>query len=187
MRRTYWTLIAGMAVGLAAAGCDDTLRGVRKDTKENVDATKRAAEETGLDEAAQKAAERARQAGVVVKRKAEEIASDLGDGKRPATAREDKDAESDDSLDKARAKVTEAGREIASETKAAVILANVKQALIRDKAVDASHINVDVDDDARTVILRGSVPNAAQKTHAETIARAHANDYQVQNKLALRP
>jgi osmotically-inducible protein OsmY len=186
MRRTYWTLIAGLAVGLAAAGCDDTLRGVKKDTKENVEATKRAAEDSGLDEAAQKAAERARQAGVVVKRKAEEIASDLGDGKRPATAREDEDKDGD-SLDKTRAKVKEAGREIASETKAAVILADVKQALMRDKAVDASHIDVDVDDDARTVILRGSVPNKSQKTQAEIVARAHAKDYQVQNKLALQP
>jgi len=186
MRRTNWTLIAGMALGLAAAGCDDTLRGVQKDTKENVEATKRAAEDSGLDEAAQKAAERAKQAAVVAKRKAEEIATDIGDGKRPATAREDKDADGGGSLDNAKAKLEEAGREIGSEVKSGVILADVKQAFLRDKTLDASRIDVDVDDDARAVVLRGWVPNAAQKTQAEAVARAHAKDYQVLNKLALQ-
>jgi osmotically-inducible protein OsmY len=191
MKRTKWTLMAGVALALAAAGCDDTLRGVQKDTKENTEAAKRAAEESGLDEAAQKAAEKAKEAGVVVKRKAEEIAADLrddDDGKRTAAvpARENDD-DLGESAGKAKSKLEEAGREIGSEIKATAILADVKQALVRDETVDASNIDVDVDDDARTVILRGSVPTAAQKTKAEAVARTRAKDYTVHNKLALRP
>jgi osmotically-inducible protein OsmY len=188
MRRTQWTLVAGVALALAAAGCDDTLRGVQKDTKENTEAAKRAAEESGLDEAAQKAAEKARQAGVVVKRTAEEIAHDLrnDDAKRPAVT-VDNDDDLGESAGKAKSKIEEAGREIGSEIKATAILADVKQALMRDETVDGSHIDVDVDDDARLVILRGSVPTAAQKTRAEAVARTRAKDYKVVNKLTLRP
>lgn len=191
MRRTQWTLIAGVALALTAAGCDDTLRGVQKDTQENTEAAKRAADEAGLDEAAQKAAAKAVEVTEAAGRKAKEIATDIGDGpdERPAAPRGDGKANGDldESLGKARAKVEDAGREIGSEAKATAILTDVKAALMRDESVDAAHIDVDVDDDARRIVLSGSVPTAAQSVQAESIARRRAKDYVVINKLAVRP
>ena len=188
MRQAQWTLIAGVALALTTAACDDTLRGVQKDTQENTAAAKRAADEAGLDEAAAKAAQKAQEAAEVARRKAEEIAVDLGTrDKRPATAPADGDTSLDESLGKAKARLEEAGRAIGSEAKGAMILADVKQALMRDERVDAAHVDVDVDDDARVGTLGGSVPTAAQKGQAEAVARAKAKDYRVVNKLTVRP
>src|ERR1700730_13021483 len=44
---------------------------------------------------------------------------------------------------------------------------DVKSALIADKEVDTSAINVDTISDTKTVVLRGSVPTAAMKARAE--------------------
>ena len=62
---------------------------------------------------------------------------------------------------------------------------DVKAALLADKSVDASHIDVDVDTDAKIVSLRGTVPTAAQKAQAERIARDKAGDYSVRNELTV--
>jgi len=62
---------------------------------------------------------------------------------------------------------------------------DVKGALLADKNVDASHIDVDVDKNAKTVYLRGTVPTADQKARAERIARDKAGDYFVRNELTV--
>src|SRR4051794_17201230 len=66
-------------------------------------------------------------------------------------------------------------------TAAAANTVDVKSALIADGRVDASNINVDTFASTRTVVLKGSVPTAEQKTLAETIAREHAKDYKITN------
>jgi osmotically-inducible protein OsmY len=60
---------------------------------------------------------------------------------------------------------------------------DVKAALMADKGIDASHINVDTDIKTQTVILKGSVPTAEQKTAAEKLAAAKAVGYKVVNHL----
>lgn len=62
---------------------------------------------------------------------------------------------------------------------------DVKTALMNDKSVDASGINVDTMADTKTVVLRGTVPTAAMKAEAETIAKREAPGYTVKNELTV--
>lgn len=65
--------------------------------------------------------------------------------------------------------------------------ADVKAALIADGAVDASSINVDTMAATKTVVLKGSVPTAEQKTAAEKIAMREAPGYKIDNQLSIVP
>ena len=193
MTRKHWALIAVFGLGLSGLACDDTLRGVEKDTKENTAAAKETAKELGLDEAAKKAADKTAEAAEAARRGVEKVARDIKtDVDSPVEVKraeplQKPDVDVDDGVEdragKAAARLEEAGREIASEAKALGVLADVKAALMRDDAVDAEHINVDVDDDRRTVSLRGTVPNGAQKARAESIARGRAKGYTVVSEL----
>jgi osmotically-inducible protein OsmY len=64
---------------------------------------------------------------------------------------------------------------------------DVKSALIGDGRVDAANINVDTIADTKTVVLKGSVPTAEQKTIAESIARENAKGYTITNELTVVP
>ena len=68
---------------------------------------------------------------------------------------------------------------------AAVETMDVKTALVADTRVDASDVNVDTNHDTKTVVLKGAVPTAAQKTLAEQIAMKQATGYRVQNNLTV--
>src|SRR5262245_46614923 len=74
---------------------------------------------------------------------------------------------------------TQAGGVVA----AAVETIDVKTALIADRTVDASAIDVDTFHETKTVVLKGSVPTAAQKEEAERIAAAEAPGYKIDNRL----
>jgi len=74
---------------------------------------------------------------------------------------------------------------IVEKTAAATQTVDVKSALIADGRVDASNINVDTSSTNKTVVLKGSVPTAQQKTIAEQIARDKAEGYTVQNQLTI--
>lgn len=73
------------------------------------------------------------------------------------------------------------------KTAGGVNTADVKSALIADGRVDASNINVDTVTNTKTVVLKGTVPTAQQKTIAEQIARDKAKGYTVQNQLTVAP
>lgn len=62
---------------------------------------------------------------------------------------------------------------------------DVKAAIIADKTIDSGAIDVDTYQDKKLVVLRGSVPTAAQKAKAEQIARDKAKGYTVDNRLAV--
>ena len=62
----------------------------------------------------------------------------------------------------AAAETKEAAREAAGAVKAAVETIDVKSALMADRTVDASHINVDTFHETKTVVLKGSVKMAAR-------------------------
>ncbi len=70
---------------------------------------------------------------------------------------------------------------------AAAQTADVKTALIADKTVDASHINVDTHISSKTVVLKGHVPTDAQKERAEEIAAQKASSFRINNQLEVRP
>jgi hyperosmotically inducible periplasmic protein len=74
---------------------------------------------------------------------------------------------------------------VAEKTAAATNTVDVKSALIADGRVDASSINVDTNSQTKTVVLKGSVPTAEQKTQAEAIAHDKAEGYRIVNNLAV--
>jgi osmotically-inducible protein OsmY len=71
------------------------------------------------------------------------------------------------------------------KTAAGAQTVDVKSALIADGRVDASNINVDTIANTKTVLLKGSVPTAEQKTTAEAIARDKAPGYTITNNLTV--
>jgi len=62
---------------------------------------------------------------------------------------------------------------------------DVKAALLADKTVDASHIDIDIDKDTKTLHLRGTVPTPEQRDKAGRIARDKAGDYTISNELTV--
>jgi osmotically-inducible protein OsmY len=63
---------------------------------------------------------------------------------------------------------------------------DVKAALMADDLVDAGDINVDTFHETKTVVLKGTVPTAAQKTAAGKIAAREAEGYKVDNQLTVK-
>jgi len=62
---------------------------------------------------------------------------------------------------------------------------DIKSALMADKSLDASRINVDTDGGTNTVTLKGYVPSAAQKAAAERITAGKAPGYKIVNSLVV--
>ena len=142
------------------AACQNTARGVQEDTEKNTAAAKEAGREAGY--------------------KAEEAARDAkGTAGNAAEATKD-----------ATANATEATKEAANSMGAKLDAAqqtmDVKTALMADKTVDASGIDVDSSADTKTVTLKGHVKTAAEKTRAAEIAKAKAPGYTVVNNLVVR-
>jgi hyperosmotically inducible protein len=81
--------------------------------------------------------------------------------------------------------IKEGAKEVASEIDDKKQTVDVKTALMADKSVDASHIDVDTVADTKTVTLKGSVPSQAQKVKAEQIARDKAEGFRVVNHLTV--
>ena len=78
-----------------------------------------------------------------------------------------------------------AAREAGSAASAAVETIDVKSALMADRTVDASHINVDTFHETKTVVLKGSVKTATQRDEAARIAAAEAAGYRIDNQLTV--
>ena len=96
----------------------------------------------------------------------------------------------DDAKDKASAATdsTKAAAEGAGgAVKAAIETIDVKSALMADRTVDASHINVDTSHETKTVVLKGSVKTATQRDEAARIAAAEASGYRIDNQLTVVP
>lgn len=70
---------------------------------------------------------------------------------------------------------------------AAIETIDVKSALMADRTVDASHINVDTFHETKTVVLKGSVKTATQRDEAARIAAAEATGYRIDNQLTVVP
>ena len=115
------------------------------------------------------------------------------------TAGAKKDAEiNSDKAAAASEKAAAEGREAAAETKeatrdatgaikAAVETIDVKSALMADRTVDASNINVDTFHETKTVVMKGSVKTATQRDEAARIAAAEAPGYRIDNQLTIVP
>ena len=124
---------------------------------------KEGAEKTGevIKDAAQDVKEKVKPAAREVKREAKPVAKEVGHGVKKGAQK------TGDALDATKQHL------------------DVKAALLADKTVDASHIDIDVDKDAKILYLRGTVPTAAQKEAAERIARDKAREFIVRNELTV--
>jgi len=87
----------------------------------------------------------------------------------------------------ASAESKEAARDATGALKAAVETIDVKTALMADRTVDASHINVDTFHETKTIVLKGSVKTATQRDEAARIAAAEAPGYRIDNQLMVVP
>jgi osmotically-inducible protein OsmY len=83
-------------------------------------------------------------------------------------------------------KTADATQKAAEKTAGAANTVDVKSALIADKRVDASNINVDTSASSKTVVLKGTVPTAEQVKVAEEIARENADGYRITNQLTVK-
>ena len=102
---------------------------------------------------------------------------------KAAVATEEAKDKADSTAEKAAAETKDAGAAV----KAAVETIDVKSALMADRTVDASHINVDTFHETKTVVLRGSVTSATQRDEAARIAAAEAPSYRIDNQLTVVP
>jgi len=126
----------------------------------------------GAKKDAEIAAEEAKVAG----EKAAEATAEAGRDAADATKRAGEKA----------AEATEAATEdAAAATAAAATTTSVKSALMADRRVDATRVDVDTNGATKVVTLKGSVPTAAQKATAESIARDKAEGYTIVNQLAI--
>ena len=78
-------------------------------------------------------------------------------------------------------------KENTSAVRGGIETIDVKTAIIADKGIDSGAIDVDTYQEKKLVVLRGSVPTAAQKLKAEQIARENAKGYTVENRLVVAP
>ena len=164
----YKKTLAIVAVAACAglAGCDNTAQGVKEDAKENQAKVEQQAAEAKADTADERA--KAKEAGHDMGAAMKEAGHDVG-----AAAEKAGDA------------VAGAAKDVGAAVHASKQTLDVKTALMADSTVDASHIDVDTDDATKTVVLKGTVPTAAQKATAERIARAKASGYKVKNTLTI--
>jgi ankyrin len=128
-----------------------------------VDKTRAGAEKAGdkIKEGAEKTGEVVKDAAQDAKREAKPAAKEVGE------------------------KVKEGAHKTGEALDATKQHLDVKAALLADKSVDASHIDIDTNKDAKILYLRGTVPTAAQKAAAERIARDKADGFVVRNELTV--
>lgn len=124
---------------------------------------KEGAEKTGeaVKDAAHDVKEKVKPAAKEVKREAKPVAKEVGE------------------------KVKEGAEKTGQALDATKQHLDVKAALLADKTVDASHIDIDTDKNAKILYLRGTVPTAAQKAAAGRIARDKADGFIVRNELTV--
>jgi osmotically-inducible protein OsmY len=112
------------------------------------------------------------------------IKDDAAENRDKAAAAADK---AEDKGDKATADSKEAARGAGSAVGAAIETIDVKSALMADRTVDASRINVDTFHETKSVVLKGSVKTATQRDEAARIAAAEAPGYRIDNQLTVVP
>jgi hypothetical protein len=106
---------------------------------------------------------------------------------KAATAADKAEDRAEPAAREAAAETKEAARDATGAIKAGIETIDVKSALMADRTVDASHINVDTMHESKTVVLKGSVKTATQRDEAARIAAAEAPGYRIDNQLTVVP
>jgi osmotically-inducible protein OsmY len=172
MKFTSLGLPAALLAASLFGACQNTARGIEQDTEKNTAAAKDASREAGY---------KAEEAG----RDAKATADNAYDRAKDATANAaDK---TKDAAANAGQNMKDAANSVGAKMDAATQTMDVKTALMSDKTVDASGIDVDTSADTKTVTLKGHVKTRLEKERAEEIAKAKAPGYKVVNALTVRP
>jgi len=106
---------------------------------------------------------------------------------KAAAATADARADASEATAEASAATKDAAGNAGAAVAAAMETVDVKSALMADRTVDASHINVDTFHETKTVVLKGSVKTATQRDEAARIAAAEATGYRIDNQLTVVP
>ena len=159
-------LSLSLAAVIVGTGCQQTAKGLEEDAKRNSDR---------LEERSEKAGERIAEGAEKAKDAVSTATDQAGD--RLATGAE-----------KAAEAVSTATDQAAAGAAAAGATLEVKTALMADKRVDASRIDVDSDGVAKVVHVRGFVLTAAEIETATEIAKSKAPPgWTVSNELVAAP
>lgn len=159
-----------MGVALSVAACSER---AREETKEAGDAIAADAK-AGADKAAVQGREASREAASAAKEAGREVAN-------AASTAADKTKEAARDIADATRRGAAAAAEAGSD---GWITTKVKAKLIDESALKGSDINVDTSD--HVVTLKGSVPSAAGKSRAESIARGTEGVTRVVNQLVVK-
>ena len=153
-----WLMQAGALVAavFVASACQNTREGLEKDAEQAAPKVERAAERSA--QAAREVAAAAAPAAAAIK----DGAAAAGQALRRGAA------------------------EVASGADAAQQAAQIKAALMADVTIDSTTIDVETDASTKTVMLKGYVRSAAEKSKAASIATSKAPGYRVQNDLVVR-
>jgi predicted small secreted protein len=168
IRMTSLGLPAALLAASLFGACQNTARGLEQDTENNAAKAKPVLQDAAA--AAERAAQEAKQMAANAADATKEAASDAAEKAKTASAEAEQKSKNS-------ANTTASALDATAETM------RIKTALIADKSVDASDINVDTNGSTMTVTLKGHVPTAAQKAAAERIARDKAPDYKIVNML----
>lgn len=106
---------------------------------------------------------------------------------KAAAATADARADASEATADASAATRDAAGNAGAAVAAAMETVDVKSALMADRTVDASHINVDTFHETKTVVLKGSVKTATQRDEAARIAAVEATGYRIDNQLTVVP
>jgi osmotically-inducible protein OsmY len=162
-----------LALGaLGATACD----------KRNEEKVERAAEKAG--EAAEKAGEKIGAAAEKAGEKIGAAAEKIGDRIGPAS--EDAARSARDAAAKGARVAATAGADAAITAAGVLRTGAVKAALLQDDTIDVSDVDVDTDQVARRVTLKGRVRSAEVRDKVVDLAREAAPGYTVDNELTIR-
>ena len=181
IRMTSLGLPAALLAASLFGACSNTAKGIEEDTAQHAAKAKDASAEAAAatERAAADAKVKTEQAAEATKDATKDAVDATKTGMEKATEAT-KDAAHD-----AGVATKNAAKDTGNAMDGAAQTAQIKTALMEDKAVDASGINVDTNGTTKTVTLKGHVPNAAQKAAAGRIAKSKAPDYTVVNNLTI--
>ena len=162
-----------LAVGaLGATACD----------KKHEDQVERAAEKAGA--AAEKVGDKVGAAAEKAGEKIEAAAERIGEKIGPAS--EDAARSARDAATKGAAVAAAAGAEGLTTAAGVLRTGAVKAALLHDSSIDVSDVDVDTDEVARRVTLKGWVRSAEVRDKVIDLAREAAPGYTIDNELTIR-
>ena len=166
-------LAAAVALGAAGtAACD-------KKTEQKAEQTAEKAGEAA-ERAAEKVGDAAEKAGEAIGKAADKIGDKIG----PASEQAGRAAR--DAAVRGASAAAAAGSEAAVSAAGVLRTGAVKAALLQDSSIDVSDVNVDTDQVARRITLKGRVRSAAVRDKVIEIARDTAPGYTIDNELTIQ-